>query len=103
MPGVPLPTLIPDQSDDHGVEIEEEHEEVEAKLDEGFLLVDVEFAEDFGGVEEVLILEDSARWLVNNATDDSMLLHPMFLGPKLTSSRSKPPTASSAVAAASIR
>lgn len=30
-------SLITDESDNHAVEVEEEHEEVEAKLDEGFL------------------------------------------------------------------
>jgi len=53
-----LSSLVPDQCNYHAVEIEKEHEEVEAELDEGLFLVDVEFAEDLGGVEEVLILED---------------------------------------------
>jgi hypothetical protein len=30
-------TLVADESDNHAVEVEEEHQEVEAKLDEGFL------------------------------------------------------------------
>ena len=30
--------FIADQGDDHAVEVEEEHQEVEAQLDEGFLL-----------------------------------------------------------------
>lgn len=55
-----LPRLVPDQSDDHGVEVEEEHEQVEAELDEGLLLVHVQLAEDLGRVQEVLVLEDSA-------------------------------------------
>lgn len=29
--------LVSDQGDDHAVEVEEEHDEVEAELDEGFL------------------------------------------------------------------
>jgi hypothetical protein len=33
-------SLITDQSDNHAVEVEEEHQEVETKLDEGFLNVD---------------------------------------------------------------
>lgn len=51
--------LVPYQRDDHAVKVEEEHEEMKAELDEGFLLVDVEFAEDFGCVEEVLVVEYS--------------------------------------------
>jgi len=30
-------TLVADESNNHAVEVEEEHQEVEAKLDEGFL------------------------------------------------------------------
>lgn len=55
-----LPRLVPDQGHDHGVEVEEEHEQVEAELDEGLLLVHVQLAEDLGRVEEVLVLEDPA-------------------------------------------
>ena len=51
--------LVPNERDDHGVEVEEEHEKVEAELDERLLLMNVEFAEDFGRVEEVVFLEDS--------------------------------------------
>lgn len=29
--------LVTDQSDDHAVQVEEEHQEVETELDEGFL------------------------------------------------------------------
>jgi hypothetical protein len=29
--------LVADESDDHAVQVEEEHQEVETKLDEGFL------------------------------------------------------------------
>ena len=61
-----LPRLLPQsmrlvayQGDDHAVQVEEEHEEVKAEFDEGFFLVDVEFAEDLGCVEEVLVVEDS--------------------------------------------
>ena len=32
-----LTPLVPDKSDDHRVEVEEEHEQVETELDEGFL------------------------------------------------------------------
>jgi len=50
--------LVADEGDDHAVEVEEEHDEVEAKLDEGFLLMDVELSENLGRVKEVLVLED---------------------------------------------
>lgn len=33
--------LVTDKSDNHAVEVEEEHDEVEAELEERFLLVDV--------------------------------------------------------------
>ena len=56
-----LPRLVPDKRDDHAVEVEEEHEQVEAELDERLLLVDVEFAEDLRGVEEVLVFEDPVQ------------------------------------------
>jgi len=55
-----LSALVADEGDDHAVEVEEEHEEVEAEFDKGLLFVGVEFAEDFGGVEEVGVFEDSA-------------------------------------------
>lgn len=42
--------LVPYQGDDHAVEVEEEHDEVKAELDEGFLLVHVQLAENLGGV-----------------------------------------------------
>lgn len=32
-----LVRLVPDQSDDHAIQVEEEHQEVEAQLDKGFL------------------------------------------------------------------
>lgn len=50
--------LVAYKCDDHAVEVEEEHDEVKPELDKGFALVDVEFAEDFRGVEEVLVVED---------------------------------------------
>ena len=66
------------QGDDHAVEVEEEHDEVEAEFDEGFLerggwsamgipdcyvqetnlFVDVQFAEYLGCVEEMLVVEN---------------------------------------------
>lgn len=56
-----LSPLVPDQSDDHAVEVEEEHKQVEAKLDEGFLLVHIKLPEDLRGVKQVLVLEDPVR------------------------------------------
>jgi len=50
--------LVTDESDNHAVEVEEKHDEVEAKLDEGFLLVDVQLPEDLCRIEEVSVLED---------------------------------------------
>lgn len=50
--------LITDQGNNHAVEVEEEHEEVEAKLDEGFLLVHVQLAENLGRIQKVLVLVD---------------------------------------------
>lgn len=71
--------LIADQGNNHAVEVEEEHEEVEAKLDEGFLktrvrvshcaavcdlrnqtdlLVHVQLAENLGRIQKVLVLVD---------------------------------------------
>ena len=69
--------LVADEGDDHAVEVEEEHDEVETELDERFLklvsagcksgtkvgaraylLVDVELSENLGRVQKVLVLED---------------------------------------------
>jgi len=57
----PLGRVVLDESNDHAVEVEEEHDEVETKLEERLLLVDVELAEDLGGVEKVGVLEDLLR------------------------------------------
>lgn len=62
-----LVALILDQGDDHAVQVEEEHDEVEAELDEGLLLMDVEFPEDLGRVQEVGV--------VNNPTKDTRLAY----------------------------
>jgi hypothetical protein len=59
-----LTPLVPDQSDDHRVEVEEEHQKVETKLDERLLLVHVELPEDLRGIEQVLVLEDPVIELV---------------------------------------
>jgi TPP-dependent indolepyruvate ferredoxin oxidoreductase alpha subunit len=50
--------LITDQGNNHAVEVEEEHQEMEAELDEGFPLVDVELAENLSGVQKVLVVKD---------------------------------------------
>lgn len=50
--------LVADEGDDHAVEVEEEHDEVEAELDERFLLVYVELSENLSGIQKVLVLED---------------------------------------------
>lgn len=50
--------IVLDESDDHAVEVEEEHDEVEPELDKGFLFVDVQLAEDLGGIKEVSILDN---------------------------------------------
>ena len=52
--------LVADEGDDHAVEVEEEHQQVETELDERLLLVYVQLAEDLGRVEQVLVLEDPA-------------------------------------------
>lgn len=72
-------SLIADESNDHAVEVEEEHQEVETKLDEGFLeqenrvsrditsreignqtdlLVNIQLAENLGRIQKVLVLVD---------------------------------------------
>jgi hypothetical protein len=75
-----LPTFISDQSHDHRVQVEEEHEQVESQLDERFLLMHVQFAENLGRVEEVLVFEDSA-------THSYQYPHPACLSVHLVSSR----------------
>jgi hypothetical protein len=55
-----LSALVADQRNNHAVQVEEEHEQVEAELDEALLLVHVQFSEDLSRVEEVLVVEDPA-------------------------------------------
>jgi hypothetical protein len=50
--------LIADEGDNHAVKVEEEHDQVEAKLDEGFLLMDVELAENLGSIQEMGVVDD---------------------------------------------
>jgi hypothetical protein len=52
--------LVADEGDNHTVEIEEEHQQVETKLDERFLLVHIKLPEDLCRIQEMLVLEDSA-------------------------------------------
>ena len=73
-----LSPLVPDQSDDHAVEVEEEHKQVETKLDERLLLVHVKLPEDLRGVKQVLVLEDPVRETISEcsiANCKSWLLH----------------------------
>jgi len=56
--GLHLMRFIADEGDNHAVEVEEEHEQVEAQFDEGFLLVHIELSEDFRRVQKVLVLKD---------------------------------------------
>ena len=60
-----LSPLVSDQSNDHAVKVEEEHKQVEAKLDERLLLVHIKLPEDLRGVKQVLVLEDPVRWIVS--------------------------------------
>lgn len=75
-----LVRLITDQGNNHAVEVEEEHQEMETELDEGFLyvvscvhpeildikeethpLVNIELAENLGCVQKVLVVEDPSK------------------------------------------
>jgi hypothetical protein len=65
--------LVSDKSNNHAVEVEEEHDEVETQLEErllflvntalshvyvAYLLMDVELAEDFSRIEEMSVVND---------------------------------------------
>jgi hypothetical protein len=43
---------------DHAVKIEEEHDEMESKLEERFLLVDIELSEDLRSIKKMSVVED---------------------------------------------
>lgn len=60
--------LVPYQSDDHAVEVEEEHDKVEAELDEGFFFVHVQFPEYLRCVEEMLVVEDPVSLMLARGT-----------------------------------
>jgi len=53
-----LMRLVVNQGNNHAVEVEEEQDQVEAELEEGFLLVSVERPENLGGIEEMRIIQD---------------------------------------------
>lgn len=50
--------FVSDKSNNHAVEVEEEHEQVEAKLEERFLLVNIELAEDLSRIEEMSVVNN---------------------------------------------
>lgn len=50
--------LVSDKSNNHAVEVEEEHEQVKAKLEERFLLVNIELAEDLSRIEEMSVVDN---------------------------------------------
>lgn len=54
-------SLIADESHNHAVEVEEEHQEVETQLDERFLLVHIQLAENLGRIQQVLVVVDLLR------------------------------------------
>ena len=53
-----LSAFVADEGHDHGVQVEEEHEQVESELDEALLLVHIQLAEDFRGIKKMLVLDD---------------------------------------------
>ena len=66
--------FVADEGNNHAVQVEEEHQQVETKLDEGFLvllihrslnmfgdaylLMNIQLPEDFCCIEQVVLLED---------------------------------------------
>jgi hypothetical protein len=50
--------LVSDKSNDHAVEVKEEHDQVETQLEERFLLVDIELAENLSRIEEVSVVNN---------------------------------------------
>lgn len=51
----PSPLRVADQGQDHSVEVEEEHEQVETQLDETLLLMLGQGSEDLGGIQQVVL------------------------------------------------
>lgn len=86
--------LVADQRDDHAVEVEEEHQEVEAQFDERFLgsthesasrgsarefdktnlLVHVQLAENLSRVQQVLVIVDP----ITPTSQVSLVLHSLW-------------------------
>ena len=58
--------LVLNEGNDHLVEVEEEHQQVEAELDEGLLLMNVQLPEDLGCVQQVRVLDDPRQWSVRH-------------------------------------
>lgn len=50
--------LVSDQGDDHAVQVEEEQDEVETELCEGFLLMHVQLPEDLSRVQEMRVVNN---------------------------------------------
>jgi len=50
--------LVLDKGDNHAVKVEEEQDKVETELGERFLLVDIQLAEDLGGVKQMSVVND---------------------------------------------
>lgn len=50
--------LVLNEGNDHAVEVEEEHDEVETELGEGFPLVYIQLAEDLGGIQEMSVVNN---------------------------------------------
>lgn len=70
--------LVLNEGNDHLVEVEEEHQQVEAELDEGLLLMNVQLPEDLGCVQQVRVLDDPRARSVS---------HLVVAQPELQSSR----------------
>ena len=77
-----LSAFVADESNDHAVEVEEEHEQVKAELEEGLPLVRVELAEYLGRVQEVLILKDpvSRQSVLSSTSTGSLPLDCSIVG-----------------------
>jgi hypothetical protein len=50
--------LISNEGNNHAIQVEEEHDEVKAQLDEGFLLMHIQLPENLRRIQEMLVLED---------------------------------------------
>ena len=54
----PLVSLVLDKGDDHAVEVEEEQDEMEAELREGFLLMHVQLPEDLSRIQKMCVVHN---------------------------------------------